>query len=157
MSHSNMNHPARKRKAPSTWSQLFCRYAPIPIVMLVLLFCYGMAMQYVQDQMPTVVNIDNFIPTPVATTPTAAPSQQSSSLTIDVSSPVSSAEAAQQLVFDHVRNTLLQHPLTTLTAAQRRNFTLADYYEYIYQQPICEGLPVFTSMANVFSELYWQL
>lgn len=154
---SHTSNTTRKRKAPSTWTHVLCKYAPIPMVLLILLFCYGMAMQHVQNHMPTAAKIDNFISASVATTPTVAPSQQSYSPKIEISSPTSGAAAAQQLVFDQVRNTLLQHPLTTLTAAQRRNFTLADYYEYIHQQPICEGLPVFTSMANVFSELYWQL
>lgn len=56
-----------------------------------------------------------------------------------------------------VQDTLAQHPFNRLSAAQRSSFALEDHLEYLQKQPECAGKPLFTSMANVFSALYWQL
>jgi hypothetical protein len=34
---------------------------------------------------------------------------------------------------------------------------LEDFLLYLSKQPECINTPIFTSMANVFSELYWQM
>jgi hypothetical protein len=56
-----------------------------------------------------------------------------------------------------VQQTLANHPFHRLTPEQRNSFALEDYLHYLHQQPECKDKPIFTSMANVFSDLYWQL
>lgn len=105
-------------------------------------------------------------PSPEITIPAVVSKRPSPSMTAAVRSVSPSPLAAgspitiagyQQQVVSTVRSTLSSHPFRTLTASQRSNFTMADYFEYLQKQPVCQGLPIITSMANVFSELYWQL
>jgi hypothetical protein len=71
------------------------------------------------------------------------------------------------LTVTNVRYVLSKHPfqssefealLLSGTAS-----TMVDHIEYLYRQPSCrwprdgKQLPVFISMANVYSDLYWQL
>jgi hypothetical protein len=56
-----------------------------------------------------------------------------------------------------VQQTLASHPFHRLTSEERNTFALEDYLHYLHQQPECRDKPIFTSMANVFSDLYWQL
>jgi hypothetical protein len=55
------------------------------------------------------------------------------------------------------REVLLNHPLHKLSATEKATLALEDQMVYLHSQPECQGLPIFTSMANVFSDLYWQL
>ena len=52
---------------------------------------------------------------------------------------------------------LQSHPLTRLQKSDRRAMSLEDQLLYMHSQPECKHVPIFTSMANVFSDLYWQL
>lgn len=52
---------------------------------------------------------------------------------------------------------LQSHPLTRLQKGDRRAMSLEDQLLYMHSQPECKHVPIFTSMANVFSDLYWQL
>ena len=52
---------------------------------------------------------------------------------------------------------LAQHPLHLLSPADRATMSLADHFVYLQRQAVCKNIPIFTSMANVFSDLYWQL
>mmetsp|Transcript_33096 Transcript_33096/g.47855 ORF Transcript_33096/g.47855 Transcript_33096/m.47855 type:complete len:460 (-) Transcript_33096:881-2260(-) len=71
------------------------------------------------------------------------------------------------LTVDNVRYVLSRHPFKSSEfQALLRNgsvSTMVDYIEYLYRQPACrwpsdgKQLPVFISMANVYSDLYWQL
>jgi hypothetical protein len=56
-----------------------------------------------------------------------------------------------------VMQALQSHPLTRLKKADRRAMSLEDQLLYMHSQSECEHVPIFTSMANVFSDLYWQL
>ena len=56
-----------------------------------------------------------------------------------------------------VMQALQSHPLTRLQKADRRAMSLEDQLLYMHSQSECERVPIFTSMANVFSDLYWQL
>ena len=56
-----------------------------------------------------------------------------------------------------VMQALQSHPLTRLQKADRRAMSLEDQLLYMHSQSECEHVPIFTSMANVFSDLYWQL
>lgn len=63
-----------------------------------------------------------------------------------------------------VRKALQRHPFNRLSLAQRQHFSLEDYIEFVQNSTACSGsgvrskrVPVFTSMANVFSDLYWQM
>ena len=72
------------------------------------------------------------------------------------------------LTIDRVRNALSKHPFRHIAfqrylniSAKKGVFTLVSYIKYLYEHPACRRhgiqLPVFVSMANVFSDLYWQL
>jgi hypothetical protein len=63
----------------------------------------------------------------------------------------------QALVIQEIETALKSHPFTKLSAEQTNSFLLEDYFVYLSSQSECQGLPVITSMANIFSELYWQL
>ena len=54
---------------------------------------------------------------------------------------------------------LQRHPFNRLTDQQRQDFRMEDYIEFVQNSSECRGRgkPVFTSMANVFSDLYWQM
>lgn len=52
---------------------------------------------------------------------------------------------------------LKMHPLRQLTPEQLQSFQMEDYFEYLKKQPQCQKIPIFISMGNVFSELYWQM
>lgn len=69
----------------------------------------------------------------------------------------SSTNAEQLSVFDKVRHTLAQHPLHKLASSGANNLSFTDYFVHVKSQPMCSELPIFVSMANVFSELYWQM
>jgi len=56
-----------------------------------------------------------------------------------------------------VMRILQAHPLARLQRDQRRTMSLEDQLLYMQGQPECKQVPIFTSMANVFSDLYWQL
>lgn len=64
---------------------------------------------------------------------------------------------AQQKVIDHVVEQLEGHPLHRFTNNNDSKFGIEDYLYYLSRQPECKGIPIFVSMANVFSELYWQM
>ena len=63
----------------------------------------------------------------------------------------------QSNVIEGIENALKLHPFSSLTTEQKNTFLLEDYFVYLSEQPLCKNLPIFTSMANIFSELYWQL
>eukprot|EP01040_Poterioochromonas_malhamensis_P007223 gene7223-7796_t len=63
----------------------------------------------------------------------------------------------QEAVIRRIEDTLRSHPLSHLSRNQTDHFLLEDYFVYLSTQPQCRNLPVITSMANIFSELYWQL
>lgn len=63
----------------------------------------------------------------------------------------------QEAVIRRIEDTLRSHPLSHLSRNQTDHFILEDYFVYLSTQPQCRNLPVITSMANIFSELYWQL
>lgn len=68
--------------------------------------------------------------------------------------------AAQQLsVFDKVRHVLSNHPIHQLKQSESSNNTTAfeDYFVHVKSHSSCANLPLFVSMANVFSDLYWQM
>lgn len=67
------------------------------------------------------------------------------------------ANAEQLNVFDRVLHSLSQHALQQLNFSQIRNFSFEDYFVQVKADPRCSKLPLFVSMANVFSDLYWQL
>jgi hypothetical protein len=52
---------------------------------------------------------------------------------------------------------LKQHPLHALTQDARSHLSLEDHFVYLSKQAQCADIPIFTSMANVFSDMYWQL
>ncbi len=56
-----------------------------------------------------------------------------------------------------VKSILDQHPFHSLSQAQRSQMSLEDHFVYLRNQTVCKDTPIFTSMANVFSDLYWQL
>ena len=56
-----------------------------------------------------------------------------------------------------VKNILDQHPFHSLSPDQRSHMSLEDHFVYLRNQSVCKDTPIFTSMANVFSDLYWQL
>ena len=56
-----------------------------------------------------------------------------------------------------MRAVLAQHPLTRLPAGATDRLALEDVMQYIQEQPACRGRPVAISMAQVGTELYWQL
>jgi len=56
-----------------------------------------------------------------------------------------------------VKLILNQHPFHSLSLVQRSQMSLEDHFVYLRNQTVCKDTPIFTSMANVFSDLYWQL
>lgn len=97
---------------------------------------------------------------PTLETASPSPTSQPSAVVQPFQQPVAewdTLEAYQAHVLDNVKQTLGRHAFNRLTPQQREQFTMADYFEYLQHQDACKGLPVITSMANVFSELYWQL
>lgn len=52
---------------------------------------------------------------------------------------------------------LRSHPLTELNASYLDTAPLEEIMEFLHKKPQCEGKPIFTSMANVGSDLYWQM
>jgi hypothetical protein len=60
-------------------------------------------------------------------------------------------------VADQVALALKRHPIHRLSAQNRSHMTLEDHFVYLRDQRECEKVPIFTSMANVFSDMYWQL
>jgi len=56
-----------------------------------------------------------------------------------------------------VQHMLAGHPFHSLSPAQRSSMSLEDHFVYLQKQDVCKNVPIFTSMANVFSDLYWQL
>lgn len=54
---------------------------------------------------------------------------------------------------------LKEHPLFAVPAERKRNVysSLESIMMYIHQSPTCDAMPVFLTMANVGSDLYWQL
>lgn len=56
-----------------------------------------------------------------------------------------------------VKRMLTGHPFHSLSPAQRSSMSLEDHFVYLQKQAVCKDVPIFTSMANVFSDLYWQL
>lgn len=65
--------------------------------------------------------------------------------------------AAHSKVSSEVVQQLINHPIHLLSVDQRRNMSLEDHFVYLSEQSECENVPIFTSMANVFSDMYWQL
>jgi hypothetical protein len=68
--------------------------------------------------------------------------------------------AAQQLsVFDKVRHILANHPIHQIKQSEASSSPPAfeDYFVHVKSHPSCANLPLFVSMANVFSDLYWQM
>lgn len=65
--------------------------------------------------------------------------------------------AEQTHVIQQIEISLKAHPFNQLTTEQINNFQMEDYFIFLSSQPSCQNLPVITSMANIFSELYWQL
>ena len=56
------------------------------------------------------------------------------------------------------RKVLDKHPLYRLTLDRPlESYTLEDVMLYLQNQPQCKNKPIFTSMAQVGSDLYWQL
>jgi hypothetical protein len=68
-----------------------------------------------------------------------------------------SLREAQMAVLNDVRRTLNSHPLHKYPTDLSKKPTLEDFLLYLSKQPECINTPIFTSMANVFSELYWQM
>jgi hypothetical protein len=60
-------------------------------------------------------------------------------------------------IADQVALALKKHPIHRLSAENRSHMTLEDHFVYLRDQRECEKIPIFTSMANVFSDMYWQL
>lgn len=52
---------------------------------------------------------------------------------------------------------LKQHPLHRPEAKHLQSKPLDVVMKYVFKQSTCEGRPLFTTMANVMSELYWQM
>lgn len=68
--------------------------------------------------------------------------------------------AAQQLsVLDKVRHILANHPIHQLKQSETSSSPPAfeDYFVHVKSHSSCANLPLFVSMANVFSDLYWQM
>ena len=58
---------------------------------------------------------------------------------------------------DQTTRTLLDHPLKKLNSSYLNSAPLEDIMLYLHKNSACKGKPIFTSMANVGSELYWQM
>lgn len=65
--------------------------------------------------------------------------------------------SAYSSVADDVDTVLRNHPIHRLTRKQRRDMSLEEHFVYLKSQSQCKSIPIFTSMANVFSDMYWQL
>lgn len=75
---------------------------------------------------------------------------------VDASSSLDLLKQAQQNVIQHVVQQLLDHPIHAFVK-EHGSDSIEDILLHISRQPQCEGIPIFVSMANVFSELYWQM
>ena len=60
-------------------------------------------------------------------------------------------------IADDVDSVLRNHPIHSLTSQQRAGMSMEDHFVYLKNQSQCRHVPIFTSMANVFSDMYWQL
>lgn len=56
-----------------------------------------------------------------------------------------------------VQDALRKHPFKLISNDMKNKFTMIDYIQHLHKQDECKDLPIFTSMANVYSDLYWQL
>jgi cytoskeletal protein RodZ len=63
---------------------------------------------------------------------------------------------AQQKVIRNVVQQLQSHPLHRFHT-NNTNHGIEDYLLFLSRQSECKDIPIFVSMANVFSELYWQM
>ena len=62
------------------------------------------------------------------------------------------------LALIEARKVLDNHPLNKLISNRSlESYSLEDAMFYLYSQPQCKNKPIFTSMAQVGSDLYWQL
>jgi hypothetical protein len=96
--------------------------------------------------------VPTFIPTSISTI------RQTTILpTITTSIEPLTMDEEQELVYQYVKEKLQSHPFQHLSEKQKQNFSLPDYFVLLQKQKYCQKLPIFTSMANVYSELYWQL
>eukprot|EP01041_Mallomonas_annulata_P006675 gene6675-13520_t len=59
--------------------------------------------------------------------------------------------------FLKAQSVLKQHPLQSINQEELSRMSLEDAIYYLHKDPICANLPIFVSMATVFSDLYWQL
>ena len=75
---------------------------------------------------------------------------------VDARSSLDRLKQAQQNVIHHVVQQLLDHPIHAFVK-EHGSDSIEDILLHISRQPQCEGIPIFVSMANVFSELYWQM
>lgn len=58
---------------------------------------------------------------------------------------------------DKTKAMLRSHPLKQLKKSYLESAPLEEVMKYLQDQPQCGGKPIFTSMANVGSDLYWQM
>jgi hypothetical protein len=56
-----------------------------------------------------------------------------------------------------LKSALSKHPFGRLSDHNRTTMSLEGHFYFMSQQEECRDIPIFTSMANVFSDLYWQL
>jgi hypothetical protein len=69
-----------------------------------------------------------------------------------------SSFAGNLTVLELSRLALSRHPLVRLGSIDTTlNSPIEDNLYFMSQQEGCKGLPIFVSMSNVFSDLYWQL
>lgn len=52
---------------------------------------------------------------------------------------------------------LQNHPLHRLEAEQQKTMSLEDHFVFLSKESVCADIPIFTSMASVFSDMYWQM
>lgn len=90
--------------------------------------------------------------------------QQLSSLTVKYQDNLPSKSVSMRTttdpaisVVEQVHAILENHPLHSLSNETKAKMSLEDYFVFMHAQPGCQHVPIFTSMANVFSDLYWQL
>lgn len=161
-----MQNDRRKRRAPTPWYRQLCSTFPLILLFTALLYAYATALLYIHSHkeaftssFPTVSFSNDLIPVWVvnqSTTSVALPNISAESPNLHNAS-IGGIMNEQQHVFDIVKATLKGHPLHKLNQSQRSTFQFEDYFAHVQKQDQCKALPVFTSMANVFSELYWQL
>lgn len=96
---------------------------------------------------------------PSQSLPTNDPPEVNTTIHLAVSEKAShfSSGNEQWSVIKGIEEALRSHPFHQLSEEQLNTFAMEDYFVYLSQQPQCQDLPIFTSMANIFSELYWQL